>query len=74
MNWIVTPARNSLLVETVSSLLFVKLVGPPLCEFKPLRYVKTWLVAGHSLAQESRSREQRKVENDNSMKILWQYL
>lgn len=35
MKLIMTPPRASLHVKTVSSLLFLKLVGPPLTKFNP---------------------------------------
>jgi len=35
MNLIITPTRASLLTKTVSALLFIRLVGPPLRRFDP---------------------------------------
>ena len=60
MNLIVTPARNSLLTQNVSSLLFIKIVGPPLDKFEPLKYVKSWLALGHHLGQDTNSKGLKK--------------
>jgi len=46
MNDIVREKRNRLKINTVSSLMFVKLNGPDLAEFDPMPYVKSWLAAG----------------------------
>jgi len=43
MNIIVSDTRSMLLVSHVSSLLFIKLHGPPLNSWKPTTYAKTWL-------------------------------
>ena len=39
--------RNSLYVETVSTLTFLALNGPPLEKFDPLPHVRSWLERGH---------------------------
>ena len=48
MNLLLTSARNSLYITTLSSLLFLKMVGPPLQHFQPLKYVKSWLAKGRT--------------------------
>ena len=40
---ILTTTRNTLEVKSMSALLFIKCVGPPLQMFKPDVYVKSWL-------------------------------
>ena len=47
MNLTVSNTHNSLAIPTVSSLRFLKLVGPPLHQFQPLLYVESWLAKGH---------------------------
>jgi len=47
MNEIVWDKRNSLYVETVSTLMFLALNGPPLEKFDPLPHVHSWLERGH---------------------------
>jgi hypothetical protein len=39
MNLIVTPARSSLSVKTIMSLLFIKIVRPPLTQFDRTNYI-----------------------------------
>lgn len=55
MNVILGELRAKLLIEHVSALLFVKLHGPPLKQWQPLRYVKTWLLK-HRSANDTRTR------------------
>lgn len=61
MNDLLTPKRNCLSTNRLSSLLFLKCVGPPIQRFEPLPYVKTWLQLGRRSADETacRSRNQR---------------
>jgi hypothetical protein len=44
MNLIVAPARSSLSIKTITSLLFIKIVGPLLTQFVPTKYIQSWLV------------------------------
>jgi len=75
MNLIATHTRNGLKIETISALLFVKLVGPPLLNFQPLSYVKSWLAGGHRDADDTKSRT-RKMKDDHSSNYvqLWDVL
>jgi len=50
MNLQQTSLRNSLCVETLSSLLMISVNGPPLVHWNPRRYVLSWLQAGHRSA------------------------
>ena len=52
MNLLLTSRRSSLHVTTLLSLLFLKMVGPPLEQFQPLQYVKSWLAKGHHAASD----------------------
>nr|XP_047139105.1 E3 SUMO-protein ligase KIAA1586-like [Hydra vulgaris] len=47
MNIILSSLRNSLLIKTVSSLMFISLVGPPITHFDPKDYVIKWFGKGH---------------------------
>lgn len=47
MNLMCTSSRTSLNIKTISTLLFLCLVGPPLCKFKLETYVKSWIAKGH---------------------------
>ena len=57
MHILCNPLRNRLGVQRLSSLIFVSLVGPALSTFKPLPYVKQWLVSGHRGAYDNQSRK-----------------
>nr|XP_022906381.1 zinc finger protein 862-like [Onthophagus taurus] len=57
MNEIVTPLRSSLSVETTAALLFINCVGPPLTQFNPEKYVRSWLAKGRHSADNSASRK-----------------
>jgi len=72
MNVIMTPTRNSLTINRLSNLMFIKCVGPPLTLFKPLSYVKTWLVKGHVTSDDIKARV-RNVESVDS-NALWALL
>ena len=53
MNDILTPIRNSLSIARLSSIIFLKCVGPPLILFKPEGFVKSWIVSGRRTADET---------------------
>lgn len=67
MNLIATPSRASLLTKTVSSLLFVRLVGPPLKQFDPTKYVDSWILRGRRSAVDKNSKE--RIRDARLMKI-----
>lgn len=46
----VTPMRNKLRAKTLASLLFIDLNGPPAVNFKPQKYVRSWIMKGHNLS------------------------
>lgn len=75
MNLIISPTRNCLSVETVSSLLFGKLVGPPLAKFIPLPYVKSWLSAGKHSADDTNSPAcSTSIDCDAAYTAVWDIL
>ena len=63
MNNIMTDARNSLIIESASSLIFISCVGPPLKEFCPGLSVKSWLRSEKRLADETACRKSESIEN-----------
>jgi len=74
MNVLVSPARNSLLMKNISSLLFIKINGPPVDKFIPSRYVKQWLLM-HASATDKQVR--RPLENQEVKDIkdsIWSLL
>jgi len=75
MNLIITPTRASLMTKTVSSLLFIRLVGPPLTFFDPSKYVDSWLLRGRHSAVDSQSRKRNRDDlSDENMRKLWNLL
>ncbi|KAJ8896691.1 hypothetical protein PR048_002036 [Dryococelus australis] len=47
-NIIVSPTRNRLLIQHVSSIMFIKLHGPSLKDWNPESYISTWLRSHYS--------------------------
>ena len=43
MNMVSTDLRNSLTIENISAILFIKLNGPSFAKFNSEKYVKNWL-------------------------------
>jgi hypothetical protein len=74
MNLIVNPTRNSLSVSTVADLLFGKLVGPPLTQFKPKEYVLSWLAKGKHSADDTNSKRRAEPESDIHFQTVWKFL
>jgi len=75
MNLQQTSLRNSLQVETLSSLLMISVNGPPLEHWSSRRYVLSWLKTGHRSALDKLSGVARKLrELKSSHKLfLWLY-
>ena len=76
MNWTVFDTRNSLAIPTVSSLMFLKLVGPPLHQFQPLLYVKSWLAKGRHAATDINSIAYQDEQDDKETEIsaVWKFV
>ena len=75
MNLIATPTRASLITKTISALLFVKLVGPPLKFFDPSKYVDRWLLKGrHSAIDTNSKKRSREDVTDENWTKLWHTL
>ena len=75
MNLVLSTTRNRLAVSNVSSLLFVKINGPPLEQFDVLPYVQSWLL-NHSSAigQQARRPTNTYQEMCEDKSILWELL
>lgn len=71
MNLIMVPTRCSLLVKTVCDLLFVRLNGPPITDYKPERHVKSWLSKGRHSAVDTQSKERCRKQYDKDSYVLW---
>lgn len=78
MNIIMNDLRSTLLIDHVSDLMFIHLHGPPVSQWKPLSYVKSW-VTKHRHATDSRTRlavsvtETELEHPDLLWDILWLY-
>ena len=55
MNIIVSDTRSNLTIPHVSSLMFIKLHGPPISMWKPMYYAQTWL-RNHRSATDTKTR------------------
>jgi len=73
MNEIVSSKRSLLTSDHISSLAFINCTGPPVNNFKPLPYKKTWLVSGKRSAIEENCPKRLKV-NDKTYKSIWSCL
>lgn len=57
INLIAIQSRSPLLTRPISFLLFIRTIAPPLKQFNPLKYVKSWLLRGrHSAVQTKRKK------------------
>ncbi|XP_076829399.1 E3 SUMO-protein ligase KIAA1586-like [Brachyhypopomus gauderio] len=71
MNIIISDTRSKLLISNVSSLLFIKLHGPPLKLWNPTKYAKLWL-RNHRSATDTQTRVV--ASKDVIADPLWQFL
>jgi hypothetical protein len=74
MNIIVNEKRSNLLVSHVSSLMFIKLHGPPLSIWKPQDYVKGWLRHHRSATDTQTRRVKSDLNTHRESDTLWKYL
>jgi hypothetical protein len=75
MNLILTSTSASLSTTTVSALLFVRVVGPPLRHFSATKYVESWILRGRHSAVDTNSKERaRDVGYDENMVKVWSFL
>lgn len=70
MNLIVTETRSRLLINHVSSLMFIKLHGPPISTWKPDNYVQKWLKC-HRSATDTQTR--RAKSKDLTEDPVWKF-
>lgn len=72
MNLICSQNRASLHTSTISYLLFLNLVGPPLSKFNPVPYVRSWIAKGHRTATDVCSKTRNREEEENrNMALVW---
>jgi len=70
MNIICSPLRSTLTVKHMSSLIFVSNVGPPVKNFVPGSYVRSWLAKGRR-ASECKQGMERNVHKTSVKHKLW---
>ena len=74
MNLLLTSRSSSLHVTTLSSLLFLKMVGPPLEQFHLLQYVKSWLAKGHHAASDVGCKTHLPDSGTGDLAAIWKNL
>jgi hypothetical protein len=75
MNLILTPFRSSLFTKTTSAVMFIKIVGPPLSQLDPTKFVESWLLLGHHSAIDTKSKERnRDIEPPEGITQIWSLL
>jgi len=76
MNLICTPTRTLLSVEHMSALMFINISGPPLAQWCPLAYVKSWLGKGrHAATDLGKTRGKQTAHKVSAgRKALWRCL
>ena len=68
MNILASSVRSSLTIKTLSTLMFIKCVGPPPQEFSPSMYVKTWK---SSLSDDSKARARNELLMKSTIIVLY---
>ncbi len=74
MNILATSIRSSLAIKTLSSLMFIKCVGPPPRLFDPSPFTKTWITKNHVLSDNNKARKRKIVEDDHDYCFIWKKL
>jgi len=75
MNNIVTWQRNILTLEHLSSLFFIKYVGPSVAKFNPTNHVQSWIISGKRTFKETCCpKTTTKDYNKHINTYFWNYL
>lgn len=72
MNLIVTPTRTCLNVHRIAALMHIRLIGPPLTQWNPVPYVRSWLREGHRSATHVNCMARQAPQDEISP--LWKFL
>lgn len=70
MNLICSKSRNRLLIDHISSLMFISLVGPPVVLYKPEAHVKSWLVS-HRNSDDNQTRKATCDYSKSRYQAVW---
>ncbi|XP_069490898.1 E3 SUMO-protein ligase KIAA1586-like [Ambystoma mexicanum] len=74
MNKVLTHLRSRMAVSRLSSLMFIKIVGPPVAEFRPDWYVQKWFEKGRRSADATQSMGRRPAIHDDTYRSVWDVL
>ena len=72
MNILASTVRSSLTIKTLSTLMFIKCVGPPPQEFCPTLYARSW--KGSASDNSKACARKRKVDEEHDYNIIWKKL
>jgi len=70
MNEVVSPKRNTLSFEHISSLIFINAVGPPVEKINTTKWIESWIKKGKRLATEENCPKRIKIAEENSYESL----
>lgn len=73
MNIIMTEKRARLIVQNVSNLMTLDLIGRPLKIFNAVPYVTSWL-RNHNSADDTRVRKSKSSEYSENQVAIWKYI
>ena len=75
MNILASSVRSSLSMKTISTLIFIKCVGPSPQQFDPTSYARTWLTKHHCLADDLKARSRKRNDDqEHDYSIIWKKL
>ena len=74
MNVICTSLRSTLNVSHISSLIFISTVGPPLQQWSPDFYVKSWIAKGRKDANDLFCKARKVKKESTGMAHVWDIL
>lgn len=71
MNEIVSPKRNVLNCNHISSLIFINCIGPPIDKINTTKWIESWINKGNRLADEVNCPKRINIYKNNSYHSLW---
>lgn len=75
MNDVLTYLRSRMAIHRLSSVLFIKIVGPPLTEFRPAHYVQKWFEKGRRSADATKAMGRRLAPaHTSAFQAIWDVL
>jgi len=76
MNILASSVRLSLSMKILSTLIFIKCVGPPPEQFDPTSYARTWVTKQHCLADDLKAHPRKRNDEgqEHDYSIIWKRL